>query len=251
VIEAKDRALEAGARQILVRAIWEQMKQNAAAAALNGRGGQKLAEALGKLAAQRAGKLEIHLVGHSAGAILLGHLLALLPGQAASCTLYAPACTVEFANAHYAPAVAGGKLNGRKFRIHVLSDERERADAVGPYGKSLLYLVSRALEPVHKTPILGLACAFEARFNGTSQWNSEHEALRAEASGALKAWQGFWGDRPLLIENRAAVSMGSDPAAGTTPAVHGCFDNHAEVVNDTMALILGRKPEQPAVNLNY
>jgi pimeloyl-ACP methyl ester carboxylesterase len=251
VIEAKDRALEAAARQILVRAIWEQMKQNAAAAALTGRGGQKLAEALGELAAQRGDKLEIHLVGHSAGAIILGHLLAQMPGQVASCTLYAPACTVDFANKHYAASVEGGKLNGRKFRIHVLSDERECEDGVGPYGKSLLYMVSRALEPVHKTPILGLARCFDPRFNNTQQWNAEHDVLRQEATAALKAWQGFWKDRPLAIESRASVSMGSDPAAGTTPAVHGCFDNHAEVVDSTMALILGRKPELPAENLNY
>lgn len=250
-IEAKDRALEVAARQILVRACWEQMKQNAAASALRGGGGGRLAEALAKLAAERGDRLEIHLVGHSAGAILLGHLLAHLPGQVASCTLYAPACTVAFANAHYVPAVSGGKLNGRRFRIHALSDERERADSVGPYGKSLLYLVSRALEPVHKTPILGLARCFEPRANETPQWNEEHPELRQEALQALKTWQKFWKDGELVIEDRVSVSMGSDREAGTTPAVHGCFDNHAEVVDATMALILGRKPEKPAENLNY
>ncbi|MNJ54257.1 hypothetical protein D3C77_496910 [compost metagenome] len=47
--------------------------------------------------------LEIHLVGHSAGAIFLGHLVDLLAvrelkGRIGSLHLYAPACTVQFAN---------------------------------------------------------------------------------------------------------------------------------------------------------
>lgn len=254
-IEAKDRALEVGARQILVRALWDQMKQNAAMAAEPGRGGRRLAEALAQLRAARGDKLEIHIVGHSAGAIILGHLLEHLPGVIASCTLFAPACTVGFANARYAPAAAGGKLAKDGLRIHVLSDALEQADGVGPYGKSLLYLVSRALERDHKTPILGLQLAFEPRHNGSAQWNTEDAA--EEFTRDLAAWQKFWKGLPgaaaerLVVEMRENVSMGSAPGAGTTPAVHGCFDNHAAVIDATMATILGRAPTHPAENLNY
>lgn len=261
--EAKDRALEVASRRLLVRALWEQMKQNAEAAVLSGSravidkpGAVLLCKALGELAEARKGKLEIHLVGHSAGSILLGHMLDLLPGKIASCALYAPACTVEFANATYAAAVRGGKLDGRRLRVHVLTDELERADAVGPYGKSLLYLVSRALEPVHKTPILGLERAFEKEWNSSGQWNEE-PALRARFVEALEQWQRFWrelpggGEAQLVRERSPSVPMGTLANAPTCPAVHGCFDNHALAVTDTIAMINGRKDVQPIVDLDY
>lgn len=261
-IEAKDRALEVASRKLLVRALWEQMKQNAEAASLTGKravmgqpGAVILCEALRKLAARRR-SLEIHLVGHSAGSILLGHMLQRLPGRVASCSLYAPACTVEFANATFAQAVRNRTLEGRNLRIHVLADSLEKADSVGPYGKSLLYLVSRALEPVHKTPILGLAKAFDPAANGTDQWNEE-KPLRARFTDVLETWQAFWrrlpggGEGQLVVEKEASVKMGFAPGARTTPAVHGCFDNHAAAIADTIALINGRPAARRPMNLDY
>lgn len=257
VVEAKDRTLEVACRRVLVRALWEQMKQNAAAASIPGRGAARVGEALRALAEARGGRLEVHLVGHSAGSIILAHLLRHLPAKIASCTLYAPACTVELANRTFVPAVENGQLGGRRFIIHNLSDQREKDDAVGPYGKSLLYLVSRALETVHKTPILGLANVFDPRFNATPQWNDENEFLRDQFSAELKTWQTFWTSLPgpaashLVLEERASVRTGSGPNARTIATAHGCFDNHAEVIDDTLATIIGRKPAQPAIDLDY
>jgi hypothetical protein len=51
--------------------------------------------------------VEIHLVSHSAGSIALGEFLAQLGGnglKAESVSLYAPACTVDFALKTYLPA---------------------------------------------------------------------------------------------------------------------------------------------------
>jgi len=175
----------------------------------------------------------------------------------ASLALYAPACTVEFANATFKPAVESGQLNGRRFVIHNLSDRREQEDSVGPYGKSLLYLVSRALELVHKTPILGLARSFEPRFNGTPQWNDENVELRDRFTAELKAWQKFWSSLPgpaeshLVLEDRPSVRMGSVSTSSSCPVSHGCFDNHAEALNDAIQLITGRKPVVPVEDLDY
>ena len=86
-------------------------------------------------------------------------LFDLLPARnldVASCHLYAPACTVRFALEHYLPAIEKQVLPRKRFHIHLLSDAVEICDTVGPYRKSLLYLVSRALETCHKMPILGL-----------------------------------------------------------------------------------------------
>ena len=69
--------------------------------------GIDVVKSLERLLEQR--KVKIHLVGHSAGSILLGHFLDVLRANGlmriASCTLLAPACTVQFALDHYWPLV--------------------------------------------------------------------------------------------------------------------------------------------------
>ena len=58
------------------------------------------------------------------------------------------------------PACAKGTLAPKALHIALLDDAIERADSVGPYNKSLLYLVSRAFEPLKRMPLLGLADAW-------------------------------------------------------------------------------------------
>jgi hypothetical protein len=93
-----DRTLEVACENLGVKAIWSQMKQNAAAASMRGnddRAAFLTTKALKELKAQ-VPSLEIHLVGHSAGSILLGHMLDDFPRnrlKVDTCTLYAPACT--------------------------------------------------------------------------------------------------------------------------------------------------------------
>ena len=78
----------------------------------------------------------------------------------ASVHLYAPACSVAFANLHYA---SNPDLMQRLY-LDVLSDKQERGDTVTPiYRKSLLYFVSNALESDLHTPLLGME-----RINDTS-----------------------------------------------------------------------------------
>lgn len=90
-----------------------------------------IANALSMLAAIDPRPLEIHLIGHSAGSILLGHLVPELAARGLSIKsvhLYAPACTVAFANEYWLPRV--GTAAG-EFPPHVsmLDDKREHADA--------------------------------------------------------------------------------------------------------------------------
>ncbi|RYZ05544.1 MAG: peptidase C1 [Comamonadaceae bacterium] len=106
--EVSDRLIEATLGRGPGRQVWGEMKENARFACQPRRAGDLLAEALQGLAATWGENLEIHLVGHSAGSIILGHLVEVLAarglaGRIASCHLYAPACTVEFANRYYAP----------------------------------------------------------------------------------------------------------------------------------------------------
>ncbi|MDR4493864.1 MAG: C1 family peptidase [Nitrospirales bacterium] len=153
--EAKDRTIEVACQNLLVKAVWSEMKQNAkAAGTLSTPTLGIVADNLLSLKAQYP-DVEIHLMGHSAGSILFGYLLDHLVARQMkvhSCTLFAPACTVRFALNHYKPAIEARQvLKKSDLTIEILSDARELGDSVGPYGKSLLYLVSRALEDYHKT----------------------------------------------------------------------------------------------------
>ena len=244
VVEALDRTTEVVVSPV-IKPIWSQMKQNAAASAEDGRGGALIAAALQSLKA-RVPDVQIHLVGHSAGSILLGHLLDLLaPKQlrVVSCSLFAPACTVAFALNHYVPAVQAATLSKAALHIHLLSNRRELDDTVGPYQKSLLYLVSRALEADHKTPILGLANVFKAKQN--TDWHD-----RTQPS-ALPRWQTFWGttNPNLHVVDTAQVSTGS--AGQQIKASHGSFDNDATTIDTTLARILGAPPRFPVESLDY
>jgi hypothetical protein len=244
--EARDRAVEVACQTAGVKAIWSQMKQNAKAAQtirqpIAGSDGKVvqqdptlvlLAAGLERLKAALPG-LEIHLIGHSAGSILFGHLLDALIGRAVkvnSCTLYAPACTVPFALNHYQPAMVNGVLRKQDFHVELLSDDRECADSVGPYGRSLLYLVSRALEDQHKMPILGMAHAWDPAKR--SAWSNDPVIQQA-----LKDWQTFWGNtRPPRQLAEAQISDGLK----RIPSAHGSFDNDVDVLTRTIERIAGK-----------
>jgi hypothetical protein len=258
--EARDRAVEVACQSAGVKAIWSQMKQNARAAL---ECPQPIAGTTGKVEAQHPTlallanrlmrlkkdlpKLEIHLVGHSAGSILLGYLLDAVraldrPFAFDSCTLYAPACTVQFAVDHFEPAMApGGVLRKQDFHVELLSNERELADTVGPYGRSLLYLVSRALEDQHKTPLLGMATAWDPSKRGEF---SDDPAIQR----GLKAWQTFWGTvRAPREVTEAQVSNGVTRIASS----HGGFDNDVAVITRTIERIAGRPLKHPVEQLVF
>ncbi len=239
--EAKDRAIEAACQRLLVKAVWSEMKQNARAAAkLKNPTLGLVADSLLSLQAQFP-KMEIHLMGHSAGSILLGYFLDIFVERTMrvnSCTLFAPACTVRFALTHYKPAIeARGVLRKSDLTIEILDDKVEQSDTVGPYGKSLLYLVSRALEDYHKTPLWGMANAWNPKAKET--W---HTDLR----DTVTEWQKFWGPgtQPKL-HSGSHVSDGVEKI----PLGHGSFDNDVETMSRTLKRLLGKKLKFPVENL--
>ena len=213
VSEARDYLIEAAAI-VPARPVWNQMKQNAVAASDGDGGMVALGSCLARLAKDYPG-LEIHLVGHSAGAILLGAFLTQLASHrlaARTVSLYAPACTVAFANRHYLPAAENEVIDPRRVVFDVLSDSNELDDTVGPYGKSLLYLVSRALEPAHKTPILGMEATWNPRLD-------KEGIFRAPAPGKPNPDVAFWRKAWLEVSDRpkcwrsSAWSRSSPPSA--------------------------------------
>ena len=235
----------------VARPLWSEMKENAELAAESGRGGDLLTEALRALAGSWGDQFELHLVGHSAGSIALGRLLGNLAqkGMADSVKsvhLYAPACTVAFANRYYAPY----QEIMRKLHLDILSDPREKDDNVAViYQKSLLYFVSNALEADLRMPILGLENAFKPQYSGWDGASSTAEALtnwrNVVEISKLKERLTIHDEEKILIRR----GNGADLQEKTESASHGGFDNNVEVVSKTLERITGAKLDLPVDDL--
>lgn len=249
--EARDAQIEQVCIR-LIRPLWTQFKSDADTATTVGGALYEITRDLAKLMkhikvkpkrGQRRAKPGIHLVAHSAGAVLIGELLSVFRSRgvkahlqaglkAASCTLFAPACSISFAERKFARAVTDKVLKWSDFHVELLSDENERRDNVANiYGKSFLYLLSRALEKRRRTPILGLHKA----------WSGDQDGLAREfgVAGALavKSWLGrASGVKPRLhTDPQIEVSPGREHR----DAAHDLFDNNVPLITRTIKRISG------------
>lgn len=255
--DAKDRAVEALAH-VLGRGVWNQMRENAALALRPGHCLDLLAlnlVELGRALRARGTALDLHLVGHSAGAILLGHLLERLmqPDLAAAapkvrtCTLFAPACSTRFAMERYAAAADAGLVELDRLALYVLSDGNEKRDGlpspeVPAYGKSLLYLVSRALHDKRKMPLLGMERALLAQYaNDSDQWAEDELAT-------VRAWQARFTGTATTI---AAPEVRDTKLGHRIQSTHGSFDNNIDALTETLQRIAGKRLVAPMEWLDY
>jgi hypothetical protein len=248
--EVKDRAFEVFARDAGVKAIWENMKNRADGASSRGGGlmtaAKELQAAIGGLS--KSQRPEIHLMGHSAGAIMQGHFLSAMKTQglkASTVHLWAPACTVEFATATYGSAFANKVADPKTTFIDVLSDANELRDPCVPvlYSKSLLYLVSRALEPDHNTPVLGLQRAWPKWSDGADFMDGYQKILdkwNAASEGVVLD--------PAITETEVPIRHETNKDE-TINAGHGSFDNNLNIVNRAIRRVIGKAPREPVTDL--
>jgi len=213
-----------------------------------GGGLSALGKQINALADASGGKLKVHIIGHSAGSFVTGRLLSELANRqlnTASCTLFAPACDLAFALRHYRTALDNGNLASAQFKIHTLSDSLELDDTVGPYRKSLLYLVSRALEHVHKTPLLGMEKAFSSNEPIDELWNKDPAIL-----GDVKEWRKFYG---TMAQGTLTVLKDKQVSTGTRliGSNHGSFDNSQVHIRDAIERILAGGLIAPLTPLDY
>ena len=253
LLDRIDDTIEPLARVLGGQALWDEMKENARLATTAVvRDGDGLTEAGG--AAQVARLLgewmqadpavELHLVGHSGGAVLLAPLAQLLTthgpvpdgpaagmlgiGQRiASLNLWAPAMTMALFEASFAPALADGRID--RAALFTLTDRAEQDDHCARiYNKSLLYLIAHALEARarswvraehrHGTPLLGMARFIEP-----------HGGIRdLLATGRLD-----WIQAPVQGEPTHAAN-------GSAATTHGGFDEDPATLQATLARILGQ-----------
>jgi len=148
---------------------WNEMKQNARQITANSRGGlrQLFDIAIGNLG-KKLGEVRIHLIGHSAGAIVHSHLVEYLAANAShlktkgvdlgSLHLMAAAVRIDLFERTALPHLMTGAI--RALRLYQLSSRLEEQDgtcrAILGYSRSLLYLVSRSFEGGRRVPLLGM-----------------------------------------------------------------------------------------------
>jgi hypothetical protein len=242
MLDRLDDALEPLGRVLTGKAEWDEMKENALAATTAARGGARIA--LEHIAAAVAAdpKIELHVVGHSAGAIFHARLVELLASRGIiktgplkgvqgyglpikTCTLWAPACTVDLFKETYMPAVASGAI--KDFGLFTLKDQIEQDDnCANIYHKSLLYLVSNAFEDRFRIPLI--------RPDGEPILGMEKFIRKDSAVSALfTKTNAEW----ILTPNNEP--NGSSKASNARH--HGDFDNDDATLRALLARLLGQK----------
>lgn len=231
MLDRLDDALEPLTR-LAGKPVWNEIKENALAATTDEAGGARLAvERLCKLPQD----VEIHIVGHSAGAIFHAPLVDLLVQKGRSiktCTLWAPACTMKQFKQSYLPAIDSGKIG--RFTLFTLSDKAEQDDHCARiYNKSLLYLVSNAFE---KEPRIPLFRDGEPLL-GLEKCVKEDSRVRDLFSSRKSDWVSAPNDQRDKVQNYS------------TARCHTDFDDDEATVRATLARMLGT--EQVEGNFNF
>ena len=236
--EAKDRVLELTLARA-GRRLWGEMKENAQLASghPHNLGAMQLIAQyveLAKAAMSEADKKgwELHIVGHSAGSIFAAYAMPLLSGLGIplkSVQFLAPAIRTDTFKNLLLPGLEAGEIPLPS--LYILSDKLERGDDVGPYGKSLLYLVSNAFEGSRGVPILGMKACLDAD----------------EKLGPL--FKGTVDGRPALVVSEGipidpAKELAAIRQGASVSHSHGGFDNDCATMNSVLTRILGSAPKR-------
>lgn len=253
VLDRLDDFLEPVARHTGGRVLWQEMKENARLATESPQGGLRVV--LGYLMdlLHQVGKdVELHLIGHSAGSIVLAPFAQLLTTvgrvpsgpmagqqgfgrQITSCTLWAPAITTELFLQTYAPAIRAASIE--RAALFALHDTVEQDDhCAHVYHKSLLYLVSNAFEEPavrqpfrhdRATPLVGMA-----KFVRADSAFADPDVVKLIRNQHLE----------LVLAPNIDARLPVTQQSGSRH--HGDFDDDELTVRATLARILGPGQEQ-------
>lgn len=105
-----------------------------------------------------AGEVRLHIVGHSAGAIVASHFVSELAnagGKLESLSLMAPAVREDDFRTLVVPHLKSRRVK-RYQQMHLTDRAEEDDPTCGPYLRSLLYLVSESFEGGVRTELLGM-----------------------------------------------------------------------------------------------
>jgi len=203
-----------GVARVIGKPRWGEMKENARLLSENAEGGAAL---LASRLKPLQGKIRLHLVGHSAGAIIHSHLAALLANDGwtiETLNLLAPAVRVDTFDALVLPLLRNGRI--RRIAQFHLSDATEADEggmraALG-YKRSLLYLISNGLEERREIPVLGMQKYFDA--HGTLPGLANMTLRVAPQSPATRATRHGGFDDDGATQRSVLAHIGGQPVPG-------------------------------------
>lgn len=214
--------------------VWGNMKQAGERAGTHPQGGSNLvAQLLAPLMAKQP-SLEVHAIGHSAGAIFHAHFLAALaragaPRDVNSLHLFAPAITTDDFKKLVMKRVGKNKGIASLAMFTMRTNLEEDDNCVTIYRKSLLCLIRAGLEPRINTPLLGL-----------------EESVGDDND--LMSFFGLDGSKPTADLIFSLSPAGAPPESRCTARAHGAFDNNIETMNSTAIRILGPRDKASLVS---
>ena len=199
--------------------LWKEMKQNAGAIGTRETSGARQLFDIGSSVPGFApARVRLHLIGHSAGAILHCHLLdslVRLGWKFALRPLHGTGGADGRVRFHLAAPPALPEA-GRFHQFHLTAGAEERDTTCRPllgYGRSLLWLVSESFEGGRPAEILGMENYFDA----------------------------FWRQRSVADLRRHAHAWAA-PSRLIESTTHGDFDDDGATLRAMVALIKGQDP---------
>lgn len=234
--------------------LWDEMKENAMGATENKDGGALKFLKLLREKISGDDNYEIHLIGHSAGSIFLAPVIKYLTTGdekvkgtgIESCTLWAPACTVDMFLEYYKPAIENKTI--KDFNLYTLTDKAELDDnCAGIYNKSLLYLVSNAFEIIPRIPVTlpyGTPVFGMEKFIDPSYWN-EDELKKINNSGMRENFENNRNNAKIIKElfTRSNINWikSPDDSQKSNSQTHGGFDDDKRCLESTFSSIISSK----------
>ena len=158
MLDRLDDALEPIARAVGGKSVWSEMKENAIMASEPDGGLRVVLDEIETLARRTLRWKSIWSVTALAPFCWAdwSKAIAATSVHVKTCTLWAPACTIDFYREHYLPSIEGARID--HFAVFALTDQAEQDDnCANIYHKSLLYLVSNAFEKGLRKPLFGEA----------------------------------------------------------------------------------------------
>ena len=162
------------------------------------------------------------MVAHSAGSILTAHAIKPLVSLGISwktLQFMAPAIRMDLFKKVIVPRIEDGTCPQPS--MYILSKVGELDDDVGPYGKSLLYLVSNAFEGSREVALLGMQKFLEEDAKVLDLLSSPIDSLPG-----------------IVISGEEGVA-----GAISKSDTHGGFDNDPNTMNSVLVRILGKSPK--------
>jgi hypothetical protein len=155
-----DPVIAAIARRLGGEAVWSGMKRDAELAVLDQGAATYVARQMKAFCDGHKDRIELHAVGHSAGAVFHSHFIprSTVTGNPyfKTTSFMAPAVRVDtFIDLLSASSALKPEV-GKLAMFTMKKDWEQKDDCAGIYQQSLLYLIYHALEADDRTPILGL-----------------------------------------------------------------------------------------------